>query len=894
MLLQPKRVFCVVVKKKSVSKKILKNVTISLFLLTIMLPARSQGIRGDIRDVNGEPVPYAAIFIKELTRGTTCNALGKFSLPLPEGSYTIFFRSLGYTEVSRTLEVGPEYTDLVIELPPQTYMIPEVRVSASGEDPAYWIMRKTIGLANYHLHEVLKYEAEIYIKGSALLEKLPRVIARRIQVENVKVEEGEVYMLESLNEVTYTAPNKYEMRVIASQNTLPGYTESVNPMDYVNASLYQQQVEGVILPLARNAFSHYRFSFDGTFLEGPYIINKIKVTPKRKSQQLVEGYLYVVEDLWCLHSADLRVNTIAGTISLQQLFANVIMDAWLPVNHKIGVDVDIAGVLANVTYVSSLKYKDVTLNPNLPEAYFTSVNKPVEADEPPVEQEVSKEQEKINELLEKDELTNRDVARLSKLMEKEAGKTTREQQGEELNHTGTTFSVADSAVKNDSLYWNAVRPIPLTPEEHLTLTVRDSIIGVRKASSAPAGDSIRRTPRRQKKFQGILMGRSYTMSRGKLRFSHGGLLDLERLDYNTVDGLAYGQRFTMEWKADSLHILRSWLTAEYAFHRNAPMITWNSDLLYAHLRRAKVAIYLNYTSNDFNASSGIPGFTNMAYTLFLRENYLKKFEQIDATLYNRIDVANGWVLTSSATYGRLNQLSNNSDFSFFYQSDREFTPNTPLNFTEDDPSLTDHQRLLGLVRLDFTPRQPYVIRSRRKAMRPSKWPTFSLEYRHAFPLENEGWSDFSLLSADIKHSLDVRLLTTLDWSLGSGYYLNSSSLHFSDFRHFKSSPLYIDMAGFDDALMLMDYYEASTSDYWFRADAKITSSYLLIKLLPWFSERLWKESLGLTYLYTPQTPHYVQMGYSLNEILFLMDLGVYVGFQEGTYKGFGARLNFRF
>ena len=219
-------------------KKILKNVTISLFFLAIMLPARSQGIRGEIRDVNGEPVPYAAIFIKELTRGTTCNALGKFSLPLPEGSYTIFFRSLGYTEVSRTLEVGLEYIDLVIELPPQTYMIPEVRVSASGEDPAYWIMRKTIGLANYHLHEVLKYEAEIYIKGSALLEKLPRVIARRIQVENVKVEEGEVYMLESLNEVTYTAPNKYEMRVISSQNTLPGYTESVNPMDYVNAANY--------------------------------------------------------------------------------------------------------------------------------------------------------------------------------------------------------------------------------------------------------------------------------------------------------------------------------------------------------------------------------------------------------------------------------------------------------------------------------------------------------------------------------------------------------------------------------------------------------------------------------------------------------------------------------
>lgn len=881
--------------KKSVDNKILKYVTVSLFLLLFILNCHSQGIRGEIRDTNGEPVPYAAIFIKELTRGTTCNALGMFSLPLPEGSYTVFFRSLGYTEVSRTLEVGAEYTELVIELPPQTYMIPEVRVSATGEDPAYWIMRKTIGLANYHLNEVLNYNAEIYIKGSALLEKMPRAIAKRIQVNNIRVEEGEAYMLESLNEVKFSAPDKYEMRVIASQNTLPGYTENVNPMDYINASLYQQEIEGVISPLARNAFTYYRFTFDGTFLEGTYIINKIKVTPKRKSQQLVEGYLYVVEDVWCLHSADLSVNTIAGTVRLKQLFANVIMDAWLPVNHQIGVDVDIAGVLASVTYVSSLKYDDVTLNPNLPETYFVSVNKPVEGEEVPEEKPVSKEQEKINELLQKDELTNRDVQKLSRLMEKEVGKTAPDQEREDMNQTGTTFSVADSAVKNDSLYWNEVRPIPLTPEEHLTLKVRDSIMGIqRSVSSAPGGDSIRTYRRRHLKARDILTGRTYNMSRGKIRFEHDGLIDLERLGFNTVDGLSYGQGFRINWKTDSLHTFRSRLLLDYAFHRKAPMVTWNTDYLYAPLARGKVALYLNYTSSDFNGSTGIPGFTNMAYTLIMRENYLKKYEQIDATLYNRIDVANGWILTASATYGRQNQLSNNSDFSFFFWDARDFTPNTPGDLAEDDPLLADHQRLMGIIRLDYTPRQPYVVRTYRKDLRQSKWPTFSLEYRHAFPLENGNWSDFSLMTAGITHSLETGLMSVLDWSLSSGYFLNNSALHFSDFRHFKSSPLYIDMAGFDGALMLMDYYEASTSDYWFHADAKLTSSYLLIKFLPWFSERLWKESLGLTYLYTPQTPHYVQMGYSLNELFFLIDLGVYVGFQEGKYKGFGAHLNFRF
>ena len=858
-----------------------------------MVTAHAQGIKGKILDTNGEPVPFAAIYIKELTRGTTCNALGMFSLPLPEGTYTVFFRSLGYTEVSRTLDVGTGYTDLVIELPPQTYMIPEVRVSASGEDPAYWIMRKTIGLANYHLHEVLSYDAEVYIKGSALLEKMPRAIARRIQVNNIRVEEGEAYMLESLNEVHFTAPDKYEMRIIASQNTLPGYAENVNPMDYVNASLYQQEIEGIISPLARNAFTFYRFSFEGTFLEGTHIINKIRVTPKRKSQQLVEGYLYVVEDMWCLHSADLSVNTIAGTVTLQQLFANVIMDAWLPVSHQIGVDVDIAGVRANVTYVSSLKYADVTLNPNLPEAYFeptvTDEEEEVAQEEPPTKQE-----EKINELLQKDELTNRDVQRLSKLLEKEAEKSLPQQDTLDLNQTGTTFTVAESAVKNDSTYWNAVRPIPLTPEEHLTLRTRDSIRGMQKPVTSVPGDSTRVTRRRPVRFRDLLNGRTYNRSRGRFQFTHNGFLDLERLGFNTVDGLSYGQAMDMRWKTDSLHTLRSWLTAEYAFHRKAPMIVWNTDFLYAPLSRAKVALYVNYTSSDFNGSTGIPGFTNMAYTLFLRENYLKKYEHIDATLYNRIDVANGLVLTTSATYGRKNNLTNHSDFSFFYANSKDFSSNAPGNLQEDDPLLADQRQLMGIVRLDFTPKQPYVIRTYRKDLRDSRWPTFSLEYRQAFPLEGQGWSDFSMISAEVTHTLNTGLLSSLAWSLRSGYFLNTTALHFSDYRHFKSSPLYIDMAGFDEALMLMDYYEASTSDYWFQADAKLTSSYLLLKFLPWFSERLWKESVGLTYLYTPQTPHYVQLGYSLNEVFFLVDLGVYVGFQEGAYKGFGAHLNFRF
>jgi len=871
-----------------------KKLLFTFFILMVMLPqVVSQGIRGDIQDTDGEPVPYAAIFIKELTRGTTCNALGKFSLPLPPGSYTIFFRHLGYTEVTKTIEVGTDYVDQFIQLPPQTYMIPEVRVSASGEDPAYWIMRKTIGFANYHLNEVANYDAEIYIKGAAYIEKLPRAIARRIEVNDIKVEENEAYMLESRNQVQFTAPDKYQMQVIASQNTLPGYTQSVNPMDYVNASLYQQQIQNVISPLARNAFSYYRYSFEGTFLEGTNIINKIKVTPKRKSQQLCEGYLFIVEDLWCLHSSDISVNTIAGTLSLQQLYANVIMDAWMPVNHKIQANVQIAGVKAQVTYVSSLKYSDVTLNPNLPDTYFTAMNVPNEETVELTEEKViSKEQEKINELLKKEELSNRDVTRLSKLMEKESEIAGSGKEGEVLNQTGTTFSVAENAVNNDSLYWNKIRPIPLTPEEHLNLRKRDSVIGARVIVTTT--DTSKVAPRRSNPFKNLVRGRSYRWSKGRVRFTHGGLMDLEMLGYNGVDGLYYGQDFRLEWRPDSLYTLRSRLLAGYAFHRNAPRITWNSELLYAPMARGKVALNLSFISSDFNGSTGIPTATNLIYTLFLRENYLKMYEKVNATLYNRIDVANGLVLTTSASFGQHHQLFNNSDFSILYGEKKEFTPNAPPGYQMDDPVLMDHQRLMTQIHLEFTPKHYYVIRNYRKDMRNSSWPALSLAYSQAFPLEQNGWSDFKLVELGIKHQMELGLLSELDWSVSVGYFLDAPSIHFADFKHFKSSPLYIDMAGFDHALVMLDYYEASTSEYWIGAEATLTTSYLLLKFLPWFSERLWKESLHINYLYTPQAPHYSQLGYSLNEIFFLVDLGAFVAFQEGIYKGFGARINFRF
>ena len=250
-----------------------------------------------------------------------------------------------------------------------------------------------------------------------------------------------------------------------------------------------------------------------------------------------------------------------------------------------------------------------------------------------------------------------------------------------------------------------------------------------------------------------------------------------------------------------------------------------------------------------------------------------------------------------------NQLENTSLFSFFYRNAEEerFTENTPAGRDVSAPELQDHRRLMAQIELQYTPKRYYIIRNYRKVYQDSKWPTFSLAYQQAIPLEQSGWSDYKMIEAKIWHSFDVGLLSRLKWSIAAGTFIDSTAIHFSDYRHFKSNPLYIDMAGLDNALMFSDYYQASTKQYWANFRATLTSSYLLIKYLPWFSERLWQESLDLAYLYTPETPNYLQLGYALEDIFFLMDIGVYVGFREKIespgewgYQGVTVRLNFRF
>ena len=84
-----------------------------LMLLTISFSGYSQSgnIQGTLTDENGISIPGATILIETLNKGAISNFNGKYTLvDVPEGNYTVLVKYLGYSDVSKSVQVTANTT----------------------------------------------------------------------------------------------------------------------------------------------------------------------------------------------------------------------------------------------------------------------------------------------------------------------------------------------------------------------------------------------------------------------------------------------------------------------------------------------------------------------------------------------------------------------------------------------------------------------------------------------------------------------------------------------------------------------------------------------------------------------------------------------------------------
>jgi len=870
-----------------------RNLYLVLVILSFSSTLFGQVLKGLIKDSDGKPIPFSTVYIKEVSYGTSANMEGKFELKLPAGKYTCTFQCMGYKPVIQNIVIDKNAQDLHIVLPAMAYDLNEVVITSNGEDPAYKIMRNVISKAPEHATMIKSYNADVYIRGSMELLKLSAMVKwmARDELKEQQIKESDTYLEESVNEIDFKSPNIISQKVKSLHSTFPGNNQSSSSgaMGFITQNTYNPKSFGnAISPITAGAFEYYRYHYEGTNQYGNVSVDKIKVIPKGDGSQYVSGYLYVIEGLWCIYNMDLTINAQLGTtIKISQSFAEVKEGVWLAVNNHYNLDIEIMDNKSVMNYYTSIKYNKLEVNQAIIDANKKNRKQLLRQKEilsVKTKSRVDKIDEKLSKLSINANPTTAEANRTSKLILHKKEIIRKDTLRNNHRFIETYKTQIDSAARTrDTLYWNKVRPIPLSSVERASTIEYDSI---QIENAKQANDSTRTNKAKNKKFfKVLLMGGLYEPDTVKY-FKSKGLLYPFGLNFNAVDGLVYKTNFELFRKVKKQGLYSVSLSPGYAFSRKA--VVWDAGINFKGSGRYQqnISIKAGSGSSDFNPK-GAMALENTVSSLFLHDNISRLYLRNYITLNHSIRISHELNLESSIIAEENKVQENNTDFSFFYRESRTFKLNIP---NAELYTMVDHRNLQLDFTLSYKPAPYYFIKDGVKIPRSgiNNTPTMFIGYRKGIPAPGFD-TDFDLIKIGISQKLKSGLRSTIQYNFEVGYFANNRNIYFNEFNHFAASPYEVGIKNIYPVFQLMDYYSNSTDKGYIESHVMYKTPMLLLKRLPLIRNRMWNESLSANYLFVPENDYHLELGYGIGNELY--NIGVYSGFNNSGFKSVEFKLS---
>jgi len=863
----------------------MRQLLLSLLFHFIFFACFSGGIKGTIKANDGTPLPYASIFVRQTGSGASTDLKGNYEIILPPGHYDVVFKFLGYESASRVVDIERDFQEIDIILNPETILLQTVTVKANQEDPAYTIMRKAIAKAKYHTQQLDSYSAKVYIKGKGKLKDYPWFAKKALEKDGIT--KDRLFISESVSEVKYTRPNKFEEKVIAVFTQ--GTNRSASPNNYFFGSFYEPEIAETVSPLSPKAFSYYKFEYLGTFKDGQYEISKIKVIPRSKGDNVFEGEISLVENWWSIHSFELRASKLGIHFQVKEIYNPVEDKAWLPVSMQAIVTGKVFGFDFVGSYNATVKEYKIKLNPAMP-VEMEVIDEKLEKEEAKrVTRQFSQKNQQLKQRLENGkEITNKELKQLAKAYEK----TEQQKQKEPDVIAETKFAVDSMAYKKDSTFWSNIRPAPLDKEEVRGYKKTDSIGEVQRRRDE--GDTLK-SKRKHKGFNpfDVLTGNGYSLGKSsnfEIHTPWGG--------YNTVEGvnaiyrLSYYQRWVKrdtankEKRADTKRLEIS-PVFRYAFAREK--LTGFLRIDY-RTRLSRLTISGGRYIQQFNSDEPIHPFVNTFTTLVQGQNWMKIYERDFIDLNYRQRINDKYSFRTQWSLARRHELFNNNNYSFSDKSGERFTLNAPVNVELTDTHFADNTALTGVIGFEARPWQKYRIHNGRKFREDRSSPVLMLEYRKGFNQLLGSDVNYDLVEVGIREGIRLGVRGLLDMNLKAGKFLNSKSMFFMDYKHFTGNMTPFMTTDPVGSFRILDYYKFSTRDKYISVNIHYHFRKFLISRIP--KARLFglTENFFINYLATPSSNNYTELGYGLNGILRLFRLEFASSFQNGNYVANGFRI----
>ncbi|MEY2918556.1 MAG: hypothetical protein RIS73_2270, partial [Bacteroidota bacterium] len=786
----------------------------------------------------------------------SANNKAKFSFNVLPGTYTIVCQHIGFAKQEKTVTVTKDDTgvsDLQIAfiLIEQKLDLKEVLVKSGGEDPAYAIIREAIKKRNFYNKQVNAFECDLYTKDIIKLRTLPaKIMGQKIPEEDRNdmgldsTGRGIVYLSESVAKVHTQLPDKFKMEVLSSRVSGSGgfgFTFPTFISFYTNnVKVFAEKFNprGFVSPIADGAIGFYTYKFLGSFFEDGKEINSIKVIPRRNYEPLFSGVIYITDGDWRIHSCDLTLTKMA---QLEIVDTLQITQIYVPVGNEVWrVKNQLLHFNFNQFGIDAVGnfvnvYANYNINPVFTKKYFDNI-----------------------------------------------------------------IVKYDTAVnKKTKAYWDAIRPVPLEPEEKIDYQVKDSTYRVQKDSllNKRSVDSLNKMQGSLKPLVVFWKGidrKHYT----KTNTSTMGIQSLiKNLEYNTVEGVVLNANlFYNTYIKD----LKSNFSVEphirYGFS-NTHLNAW-TDIVFKtrdgstheKIKRQSWMLSAGKRVSQFNKESTVTALNNSITTLFWGDNFMKIYENYFGSIGFDKRYESGLKLGVNALYENRLPVENTSNFTVFKKDAVNITPNYP--YEKITQQFTPHRAFIVSFDISFKPGQRYIQFPDNKVAIGSKFPTFSFNYTKG--IENVFGSDanFDKWKFTINDTKNFKLAGELKYKIGIGGFLNNKKVFIQDYQHFNGNRSTA-ASEYVNSFQLARYYAYSTTENFYTfSHFEHHFNGLLTNKIPGFKKLNWNLVAGLNSFYVDKSSNYSEVFIGLENIFKILRVDFVTGFDKGKKSTTGIRIGF--
>lgn len=785
----------------------------ALFLLFISLSTFAQ-VKGKVTDENGNPLAAVSIHLENTYIGTTTNETGEYFLDIKkQGTFVIVFQYLGFKSQKIKSEFDNTIKTLDVKLQEENIELNTVVIDVKN-NPANEVIRNAIASKKENSEPTNNYKADFYSRGIFKIKDAPKkILGQKFDAFDESLDStrsGILYLSETVSKITYKKPDKLKEVIVASKVSGKDNGFSFNSAASANFDCYDNYLPfqlNVVSPIADNAFNYYKYKLEGTFFdENKNQINKIKVTPKRTSEPVMEGYLYIVEDSWAIYAIDLSVNgnqmqsPAINTLTLKQNFSyNTQSKIWIKNTQTLD-------------FVASMLSINIS-------GRFTYVYS-------------------------------------NYIFEKQFDKKT---------FTREVLTFEKDANKKDDLFWEQFRPVPLTNEESTDYLKKDLL--QTKKKSKPYLDSI---DAKNNKFgiSDILLGYGYKNSFKKWSLDYDGLM--KGIGFNTVQGWDLTTSFGYTKRNEDTRTFSSLkANFDYGFSEEKfrSYITYINK--FSNQNQSEFRFAAGSKLAQFNNDNPIGKIVNTVSTLFFKDNYMKLYERNFVNASFGREVFNGLTMNAELAYSERKPVFNTTDYAAV-KKDQEYTSNNPLLPEDEiTAAIIKHNLIKGYLKARISFGQEYWSRPDGKFnLQNDKYPILYLGYEKGFG-GNEAIYNFDHLNARMTYNVTMGNKGNLEINAKAGKYYNAESIAFVDYKHFNGNQTYIGKDDrYLNTFNLLPYYSSSTNDAYFEWHAEHDDNGYIMNKIPLLNKLKSTLVLGYHNLSVPKRSPYHEYTVGLNNLGF--------------------------